>query len=150
MRFQLIPLPGRILTAACHPHRMSGKSWRRFLALIVACCIGLSQASATGIPVTDMFDGANGGLSTAADKSLRDVVYFANKAIIRVPAAKDIISFRINESSTLVLKSAFTAKVFFRLTYTDKDDVSTTEQNDRSLEINYDPAKTEPTNRTMI
>ena len=85
--------------------QMRGITICRLLSLCFVLLMHCPAIFAQGIPIVDVFDGANGELVANATKpELKDNMYFANQAIIRTPSVKDIISFQINEESKLVLK----------------------------------------------
>lgn len=74
----------------------------------------------------------------------RNTDYFAdlsaNPRTIDTTSIRNILTFQLNESSTLYLKTPFTAKVKYRLYFAGKNDVLDSLAADQELNISYDTA----------
>jgi hypothetical protein len=116
------------------------------LLCLLLCSIGIKQALALDPPVIiNRLDGALGQLAKDSSTSVRDEIYFADfnssTRKIKNAYAKNIITFKINEESPLLLKSSFQATITYRLYFTNKNNVEDSLAADQQLVINYDSAK---------
>lgn len=116
------------------------------LLFLMICSVGIKQALALDPPVIiNRLDGALGQLAKDSSTSVRDEIYFADfnssTRKIKYAYAKNIITFKINEESPLILKSSFQATITYRLYFTNKNNIEDSLATDQQLVINYDSAK---------
>lgn len=116
------------------------------LFCLLLCSIGMKQALALDPPVIiNRLDGALGQLAKDSSTSVRDEIYFADfnssTRKIKNAYAKNIVTFKINEESPLLLKSSFQATITYRLYFTNKNNVEDSLAADQQLVINYDSGK---------
>ncbi len=96
----------------------------------------------TGIVLKKLLDGAQSQLVKDSAVTVQDSAYFKPLSLNRLDTpypVRNIITFKINEYSSLFLPATFTATARVRITYTLNGEVDSTDQD---LTINYDTANT--------
>ncbi|HYC27483.1 MAG TPA: hypothetical protein VEB42_01690, partial [Chitinophagaceae bacterium] len=116
------------------------------LGLLLLLGIRNAAFASTDPPVISVLSGALNQLQTDSlvvveDSKFTDPAYSSR-------TEKNRISFRMDEASAYFLKTAFSATIQLRITYTWTN--STTSTEDKSFTINYDPAQFYTNNSTYV
>jgi hypothetical protein len=120
---------------------------RRWIFLIMGLFIGMNAVRATDgggvVRAMAVLDGSHHQISVDSSRTVEDSAFFNPSYVSNLDTAytvQNIVTVKINEGSLVYLRSAFTATVRLRITYTIGS--GSTDSIDRTFTVKYDSATT--------
>jgi len=115
----------------------------RSILILLLCILQQQNVFATGQPVVGVLDGNLNQLKKDSSTTVTDYNYFDPGFLAKVDtpySVKNIISLRINESSTLFLKDSFTVTIQVRIYYRNSL-TAVYDSVDKAFTVDYDSTK---------